>query len=115
MGSESGKRGGEVRLAATWTGYRIAITDQLLEFSSTIFTNVFKNRHFTDSEPLGSVLTILAQEGMGVSQVGDLRYADRDGFTARMKALLNFPSTAGAMASTSIAWAVRNWRASSMV
>jgi hypothetical protein len=47
MGRESGKRSGEVRLAATWAGYRIAITtNQLLEFGSTIFTNVLKNRHF---------------------------------------------------------------------
>ena len=53
MGSECGKRGSEVRLSATWTGNRIAITTyQLLEFSSTIFTNVFKYRHFVRSETL---------------------------------------------------------------
>ena len=47
VGGEGGKRGGEVRLAATGAGNRIAImTDQLLEFGSTIFTNVFKDRHF---------------------------------------------------------------------
>src|ERR1017187_1564386 len=52
---EGGKRGGEVRLAATWTSNRIAImTNQLLEFSSTILTNVFKDRHFRTSNPLAA-------------------------------------------------------------
>jgi hypothetical protein len=64
MGRERGKRGGEVRLAATWTGNRIAImTNQLLEFGSTIFTNVFKDRHFYGLRPPGSFCTILAQRG----------------------------------------------------
>jgi len=60
VGGEGGKRSGEVRLAATWTSNRIAITaDQLLEFGSTILTNVFKDRHFTPS----SFCLILAQRG----------------------------------------------------
>src|ERR1035441_7718735 len=47
VGGEGGKRGGEVRLAAAGAGNRVAImTDQLLEFGSAIFTNVFKDRHF---------------------------------------------------------------------
>jgi hypothetical protein len=68
MGRERGKRWGEVRLAATWTGNRVAITpNQLLEFGTTIFTNVFKNRHFTDSEPLLQRLFkfINNKDGMG--------------------------------------------------
>jgi hypothetical protein len=66
MGRERGKRSGEVRLAAIRTGNRIAITaNQLLEFGSTIFTNVFKNRHFTDSEPLCSVCSSLSITKMG--------------------------------------------------
>src|SRR2546422_6062842 len=36
------------------------------------------------------------------------------GFDARTKALMNFPSTSDAMASTSIPWPLRNARASSM-
>ena len=63
MGCKRGQRSGQVRLAATWTGNRIAITNQLLELGTTIFTNVFKDRHFTDFDPPCSVCTILAQRG----------------------------------------------------
>jgi len=62
MGSESGKRGGQVRLPAIGTSNRIAITaNQLFEFASAIFTNVFKNGHFRPAPDPGSLRFILAQ------------------------------------------------------
>jgi hypothetical protein len=59
MGGESGKRRGEMRLAATRAGNRIAIPHQLLEFGSAIFTNVFKYGHFRSPS---SFCSILAEE-----------------------------------------------------
>jgi len=64
MGRECGKRRGEMRLAATRTSNRIAImTNQFLEFGSTIFTNVFKDRHFYSLRTPRSFCTILPQRG----------------------------------------------------
>src|SRR6266536_6062382 len=58
---------------------------------------------------LGIYATVLFSLGMA-GCLADLADA---GFTARMNALMNLPSTAGAMESTSIPFPVRNSRASS--
>src|SRR5271167_3465817 len=77
-----------------------------------------------------SGLAFAVQDGLGHDRARGISGAEKEnvvvgsqvrhassaaaGFRARMKALANLPWTVGAMASTSIPWAARNWRASSM-
>jgi len=99
------------------------------ESFNTTNTPMFAGPNTTYTDPRFGRLPIAQQKlpttGAGVDAVDFLEGASHEqhvgpqqgsttGFTARMNALMNFPSTSGAMASTSMPLPVRNSRASSI-